>query len=194
MIGIRPALARQLDRLARRAHSFHRFAHHPLCAPYAGEVFRLGRRTRVCRGCALVALGAALGALAGAAGPRLPGALLGAALAVAGPLGVATTRSARRSSKLLTRALPAACAGAVAAAGLRAGGGLGFAVAGGVVAVSVVAARAYRQRGPDREPCRRCPERGAPSLCSGFRPLARREAAFGRLAGRWIAADEQQAR
>ncbi|MFL5271282.1 MAG: hypothetical protein ACJ79E_04370, partial [Anaeromyxobacteraceae bacterium] len=70
---ISPALARRLDRLARQAHRFHRFAHHPLCDAYAGEVLRVPRRTVVCRGCALAAAGVVAGAAAGLfASARLP--------------------------------------------------------------------------------------------------------------------------
>jgi len=55
---------RAIDRLARRAHAFHRFAHHPLCERYAGELVPLGKRTRICRGCAASALGSLAGSLA----------------------------------------------------------------------------------------------------------------------------------
>ncbi|HET8714991.1 MAG TPA: hypothetical protein VFM16_04150, partial [Holophagaceae bacterium] len=51
-----PALRRRLDRLARRAHAFHRFAHHPLCAEYAGERLRVGK-VHLCRGCTLLGAG-----------------------------------------------------------------------------------------------------------------------------------------
>ncbi|MGC4001002.1 MAG: hypothetical protein QM767_27495 [Anaeromyxobacter sp.] len=84
-------LARRLDRLARRAHAFHRWAHHPLCDRYAGEVFRAGRRTRLCRGCTLAATGGAAGLALGALLPPAPGALLLAAavaLLVLAPLAV----------------------------------------------------------------------------------------------------------
>ncbi len=40
MSRIPPAVARRVDRLALRAHAFHRWAHHPLCAWYAAEVIR----------------------------------------------------------------------------------------------------------------------------------------------------------
>ncbi|HSB19854.1 MAG TPA: hypothetical protein VLD85_07605, partial [Anaeromyxobacteraceae bacterium] len=80
------ALARRIDRLARRAHAFHRLAHHPLCRRYAAEVIRIGRRGRVCRGCAFTGAGAIAGGLAGwllpAPGPLALGAL--AALLAAG--------------------------------------------------------------------------------------------------------------
>jgi hypothetical protein len=44
-------LAKQLDRLSRRAHRFHRFAHHPLCGAYAAELVPLGRKARSGCGC-----------------------------------------------------------------------------------------------------------------------------------------------
>jgi hypothetical protein len=56
----------RLDRLARRAHAFHRFAHHPLCDRYAGELIVLRGRTRICRGCCYAAIGSLLGVLLGA--------------------------------------------------------------------------------------------------------------------------------
>src|SRR5690349_17198358 len=63
------ATARAVDRLAYRAHAFHRFAHHPLCGRYQTELIRLGRRTRICRGCALAALGGLCGVVAGLLSP-----------------------------------------------------------------------------------------------------------------------------
>jgi hypothetical protein len=42
MSRVPESAARDLDRLAKRAHRFHRFAHHPLCAAYAGETLRVG--------------------------------------------------------------------------------------------------------------------------------------------------------
>src|SRR3990172_5780311 len=80
-----PALARRLDRLARRAHAFHRFAHHPLCPAYASEVILLGRRTRLSRGCALAAAGTAAGALAAFAAPVPPPSRPAPVLAPAAP-------------------------------------------------------------------------------------------------------------
>jgi hypothetical protein len=187
---IDPALARRIDRLARRAHRFHRFAHHPLCAPYSMEVVRIGRRVRVCKGCALAVAGALAGGIAGLLAPPLPPARLAALLACAAPLVllVAAPRRGRPQPKLLTRALPAAVAGALAAAGLR-GAAPGLGVTAATIAASVLAARAYRRRGPDRSACQDCSERTAQRACAGFRPHARREAAFARLAGRWIAAE-----
>ena len=40
MTRIPPQLARRLDRLSVAAHRFHRWAHHPLCTEYEGEVLR----------------------------------------------------------------------------------------------------------------------------------------------------------
>ena len=93
MSRIPPALAHRLDRLARRAHAFHRHAHHPLCRRYRGEVVALGRRTRLCLGCTLAAagllLGLVLGALLAGAAQPLGGTALsqgGAAALAAGAL------------------------------------------------------------------------------------------------------------
>jgi hypothetical protein len=185
---LQPALARRIDRLARRAHRFHRFAHHPLCAPYEREVVRLGRRARVCRGCALAAAGALAGGIAGLAVPPLPPATLAALLLLAAPLaaGAVGPRRGRPRPKLLTRTLPTAFAGALAVAGLRAGAA-GLAITAATLAACALAVYAYRRRGPDRSPCGGCPERTVQRTCTGYRPHARREAAFARLAGRWIA-------
>jgi hypothetical protein len=187
---IDPALARRIDRLARRAHRFHRFAHHPLCAPYSMEVVRIGRRVRVCKGCALAVAGALAGGIAGLLAPPLPAAPLAVLLALSAPLAAvaASPRRGKRRPKLLTRALPAAVAGAIAAAGLRAGAP-GLAVTAATLAACALALRAYRRRGPDRAVCGGCPERTAQRTCAGFRRHARREAAFARLAGRWIAGE-----
>ena len=183
-------MARRLDRLARRAHAFHRFAHHPLCPAYASEVVPLGRRTRVCRGCALAATGAATGALIALAAP-IPAALsLAIALAVAIPAAVAAVRprTARaRASKLLTRAAPLALATGLATFGARSHSASGAAIAAGVALSSLAAIAIYRRRGPDRSPCLACPERAAPRVCSGLRHIVQREAAFARLAGRLLA-------
>jgi hypothetical protein len=193
-------LARRIDRLARRAHAFHRWAHHPLCARYGPEVVRLGR-SRVCRGCALTALGAVAGLAAGFASPAAPGvawlaaaALLAAAVPFAIPRltpgeDAATEREptdARRTPKLLTRFLPLAVAGGALAQALvapspaRIGAAL---VALGATAWGVLR---YRRRGPDRSACRSCPEGPPGTRCSGYVLVFRRERAIARLAGRWI--------
>jgi hypothetical protein len=183
-------LARRLDRLARRAHRFHRFAHHPLCDAYAGEVLRVGRRGVVCRGCAAAAAGAAVGAIAGLVAPVPATAALGAALAIAAPaavLALAGRAPWARRSKLATRAAPVAAATAIAVLGARSSAALANAVAAAVIATLATALALYRRRGPDRAPCADCPERWASATCSGYRRVVRREAAFGRLAGRLLA-------
>jgi TRAP transporter 4TM/12TM fusion protein len=195
MSRLPPELARRIDRLARRAHAFHRFAHHPLCSRYRAEVVRIGRRTRLCRGCALTAAGALAGAGAGlAAEPPGPGVLAAlTALLLAGVAWAASARSGAPRPKLLSRLVPMALAAALLGLGLRAGAlpGLLAALAGG--ASVAAAALAYRRRGPDRAACRGCPEAPASLSCSGFRPIARRERAFARLAGRWMAREAPSA-
>ncbi|MHB1847271.1 MAG: hypothetical protein ACYCWW_20800 [Deltaproteobacteria bacterium] len=173
-------LSRRLDELARRAHAFHRFAHHPLCERYAGELVPLGRRTRVCRGCLLSLLGLGLG-LAGALALGLRAALwlVALALATAAP----AIRLRQRWPKALTRFAP------FAVVGLALGGALSQRCpawsACAVLSGALLALMAYRRRGPNRRPCVDCPERTL-EICSGFRPIARRERAFQRLAGRWL--------
>jgi hypothetical protein len=185
-----PPLARRLDRLARRAHAFHRFAHHPLCGGYADEVVRLGRRARICRGCALAWSGAALGAAAGLALPWLPT----PALALAGAVGAALAlrgarpRGGATRSKLASRALPAALVAILPAHALRRPGPATVTLAIVALVLAAAAVAAYRRRGPDRALCASCPERDAPRACSGYAPVVRRERAFARVAARLIAA------
>lgn len=195
---IPPPLARRLDRLAARAHRFHRHAHHPLCEAYAGEVVRLGRRARVCRGCALAALGGAAGLALGAAVPGVPGPAVLAGAVAAAPFiaSVARLRDGGRAPalpsvgrahpKLLTRLAPALAAAAGAALGLRARSLPGLVAAALLAGAVGWTVRAYRRRGPDRRACAGCEERSRPVACSGFAPIARREAAFARLAGRLL--------
>ena len=197
MSRIPAPLARRIDRLARRAHAFHRWAHHPLCVRYEPETIRLGRRTRLCRGCTHLWLGALSGVAAGLALPRAPGTVwltTAAILVAAVPLAIPRRRlpadlgARRRPPKLLTRFLPLAVAGAAVAQALAAPAPARLAAA--VLAVLAVAwglAR-YRRRGPDRGPCLACPEGPPGAGCSGFAPIVRRERAMSRLAGRWIAA------
>jgi hypothetical protein len=168
-------VARRVDRLARRAHRFHRFAHHPLCDEYGCELVRLGRRTRVCRGCTLLIAGAVLGLVAGILARPSPS-LVVAATAIGAAAAWASLRV--RAPKALTRLLPGATCG--------------FALCGGawaacvVVAVGASLAIAYRRRGPDRGPCTVCPERLAKSPCRGMREIVRAERAFRRLSGRLL--------
>jgi hypothetical protein len=174
------ATARAIDRLAWRAHAFHRYAHHPLCGRYAGEVLTFGR-TRLCRGCVAACAGGALGLALG--GLLLPGATVaGAALAAGSALGALSLRY--RLSKLLGRLLPACGVGVVFGAALaerRAG------VAILAAAATTIGLLLYRRRQPNRAPCLSCPELRGPPPCSGFAPIVRRERAFRRAADRLIA-------
>jgi hypothetical protein len=170
-----PSLARRIDRLALRAHRFHRFAHHPLCDEYAGELLQLRRRTRLCRGCTL--FGAGLLAGLGAGLTMRPPPLFAVVVALVAAALAASSLFAR-SFKLVTRFLP--------------GAGLAFAAGGGPWAVlaslglGVVLAASYRRRGPDRSPCEACPERLRPEPCRGMAEIVRAERGFQRLSGRWL--------
>jgi len=172
---IPPPLARRIDRLARRAHAFHRFAHHPLCDRYQSELIQLGHRSRICRGCTAALVGSALGAAAGwlsrsvdlaQATWLLPAFAI--ALAVA-PLG---------RSKLLRRFLPAFLLAASTFHGP-------FAVTAFSILVAAASLTLYRRAGPNRSPCTTCPERTF-EVCRGFAPIVRREQAFRRLSGRLL--------
>jgi len=170
----RSPLAKEIDRLSRGAHAFHRFAHHPLCREYASEVFRFGRRVRLCRGCSLAAIGALAGC--GIALGTNPSWIVAAA-AMAAALGLASARM-RPAGKIATRLLPA--------------GLLAFSIASGSwvalpgVSAVVLSVVLYRRRGPDRGPCALCPERTRPEPCRGFAAIVRRERAFERRAGSWL--------
>jgi hypothetical protein len=194
-----PALARRIDRLARRAHSFHRWAHHPLCSRYAPEVVRLGHRTRACLGCSLAAAGVLAGGALGLALPLAPWPWLAAAallLLAAVPLAIPSGRrapaapAAPRSParKLATRLAPGLLAGALLLQGLSAPASPRLGAAALAAAALAWATVRYRRQGPDRSACLGCPEAPPGSRCSGFAPIVRRERAMERLAGRWIAA------
>jgi hypothetical protein len=175
-----PATARAVDRLARRAHAFHRFAHHPLCDRYASELVTLGRRGRVCRGCAAVLAGFPAGAaLVCLLRPSV--AVLAAALAVSALLGALSLRV--RLPKTLGRFVPAAGIGAGAISALmHPRDGLWL----GVLVAAAAGGALYRKRQPNRAPCATCPERLGTVPCSGLRPIVRRERAFRRVAQRLI--------
>jgi hypothetical protein len=171
---------RRLDRLAERAHAFHRFAHHPLCARYAGELMTLGRRNRICRGCAALAAGGVTGVLAApwlAANTELAWAALAFGI-LSGALSLGV-----RLPKLAGRFMPAFSLAFAGVRGLALGTYAPLLVA---LATVLVLFLAYRRRRPDRSPCQSCPERLAPAPCSGFAAIVRRERAFRRVAQRLI--------
>ena len=177
-----PALRRRLDRLAKRAHAFHRFAHHPLCVEYAPERIRFGR-VQLCRGCTLFVAGMALGLFLGLAfHARL--AIAGAALATATLAGICAF--ALRLPKSAGRALPGIGLASALVQGLRLGPP-GWMLSFVSVALFLTAFFFYRRRGPHRVPCETCPERDRRPACRGFAPILKRERAVQRLAGRLIA-------
>jgi hypothetical protein len=199
-------LARRIDRLAVRAHAFHRYAHHPLCERYRGELLALRGRTRVCRGCAYALLGALSG---GAAGLLLTHAAYLPLMAAGGCALVALTLTraraavespparahvapgsahARRTGKLWTRALPAFALTCTLVALMRAANPLALLPL--IAAISCW--RLYRRAGPDRSPCRSCPEQTLPA-CSGYLPIIRAERAFVRHSQRLIDAESRGA-
>jgi hypothetical protein len=180
--SIPPALARRIDRLALLAHAFHRFAHHPLCGRYQGELVPLGRKLRVCRGCSLALLGLAVGALAGWFSRSIDA---GLTIWLIPATGLALTLLPLGRSKLLRRFLPALLLAAAACHGPTL-----------VSLLSVIAVAAllllYRRKGPNRIPCVTCPQRTL-EVCEGFAPIVRRERAFQRLSGRWLAKEMSRA-
>lgn len=216
MGGARPGIPRQLalrlDRLSVAAHRFHRLAHHPLCAEYEHEVIRVGKKTRICKGCFLAALGTTLGVALGASIPRLPFAALaalalgcGGLLAVAFPFplarqsGPAPTEGSQEAAdlsqnhqiprprnKFATRLLPFFFLAFTMAQCLRFGGARGWTCAMACAVEFALMLWAYRRRGPNRGPCLTCPERFQMHRCRGVKPILARERAFQRLAGRMI--------
>lgn len=205
-VAIPRALSRRIDRMGRAAHRFHRFAHHPLCDEYRGEVIRVGRRVRLCRGCTYLGIGltsgAMLGAILAASPPLVVAAVpLAAACMVAGP-GLLRGRPRAPSAspdpglaggtratapaalpKWASRLLPGAGFGFAFVSALRAESLAGVTIALLAVASFTLLAWGYRRRGPRRVPCLTCPERTWESPCRGFAPIVRRERAFRRRAG-----------
>lgn len=169
-------LTKRIEALQRRAHAFHRYAHHPLCDRYGSELVVIGRRARVCRGCTLALGGAALGLAVGAVVPA--SAWLGASAIASYALAAGATLARVRVSKLVTRAAPAL--------GLVAWltSSRSSAVALVVALLAASAWLAYRRMGPNRSPCATCPERALPQTCSGYRSMLRAERAFQRAARR----------
>ncbi len=193
------ALARRLDRLAHRAHLFHRYAHHPLCAEYAGEVLRVGPHLRLCKGCTFAGLGAAAGVLVGASLPlpSMPWLWGLVALGVGVMLLLTRTHAAPTDQvhripearpKTFTRLLPAAALGALLMMVLRLGGWQGLALGLAFMGILAGTIARYRRRGPQRHPCLTCPEAKGPAPCRGYYAIHRREKAFARLAARWLEA------
>jgi hypothetical protein len=174
---------RVIDRLAKQAHAFHRFAHHPLCERYAGELIPLGKRTRVCRGCACTLLGSLAGLLSALCWQ--PTFFVLSCVTALG-LGLALSSLVRRLPKWLGRAAAAACLGFTCLAGLRFAHGAPLFLALGILATSATLLTLYRKRGPHRGPCQQCPERLLSVPCSGLRPIVRRERAFRRVAQRFL--------
>ncbi len=174
--------ARAIDRFARGAHAFHRFAHHPLCDEYAGEIVRLGRRVRICRGCSFTVLGLGIGVIL-----RVP---LPIAVLLLASAFVLVSILPRPRSKLPARLLPAVFVAAAIASGVREASVAGAAVAATGLGVVAVAFVGYRRRGPDRGPCARCPERDRPVPCRGYAAIVRRERAFGRAVASRFRLDE----
>jgi hypothetical protein len=172
---IPPLLARRIDRLALAAHAFHRFAHHPLCDRYAGELVSLGHRARVCRGCTLALLGAGAGVVAGWLSRPLA---LGLVAWLPPAVGLLLAVIPLGRSKLLRRFLPAFLLVAAVFHGPPT-------IAVSSVLVASMLLILYRRKGPDRVPCTSCPQR-AFDVCAGFAPIVRRERAFRRLSGRWL--------
>jgi hypothetical protein len=171
--------AKRLDRLARAAHRFHRFAHHPLCERYAGEVVRVGR-VRLCRGCTY----AIAGGLAGGCVGLVVGAsiVVAAGATIAGCAMLMSTMYARgRPSKLVTRLVPAGLFALAMTCGVLRASVLGLVVAFADGAIVVGLRLLYGRRGADRTPCTTCPEREL-SPCSGFRAIVSRERAVQRVA------------
>jgi hypothetical protein len=185
--AIPPPLARKIDRISRVAHRFHRWAHHPLCESYSGEVIRLGRRARVCRGCVLASLGAASG-LAASLVVSIPTAVGCFALFVtAGWVSwVTSLRGPARPPKLATRFAPAFALAIVAGNVIRVHDVARVALSGLAVFVAIGLLILYRRRGGDRTPCIRCPERSGSSPCSGYAEIVRTERAFRRIAARHL--------
>jgi len=182
---IEAALARRIDTLSRRAHRFHRFAHHPLCDRYAGEIVRVGK-LRLCRGCTFAIAGGLAGGFVGLA---IGGSTLAAAIAVAcsTSLLLATLWSKRRKRipKTWTRLVPAGLYALAITCGVLAASPLGIALAVAAAAIVGLVRVLYGRRGADRTPCTTCPELGR-SPCSGFTRIVSRERAFQRVANQLL--------
>jgi hypothetical protein len=177
-------LANRLDRLSRAAHRFHRFAHHPLCERYSGEVVRIGRRARsarLCRGCVYAVIGGSIGGAIGFAIADARVAIASTVVAV-----IALLVSLRwRPTKIVTRFVPALLLACAIVAGVAARSPVGLVAAFAAAASAGGLRLAYGKRGADRSPCVTCPERER-QPCAGFVAIISRERAFQRVAGAMI--------
>jgi len=186
MSRLAPALAKRIDRLSWHAHAFHRFAHHPLCDRYAGELIALGRKQQVCRGCLSAALGLVIGTSVGICIPKDASTEL-VQLGIAAVLGLASLKL--RLQKFAGRFVPVALACAATAAASRRffeGDARALIIVALGITLAVCGFLAYRKRGPNRDACSTCPEQSRAGACSGLAPLVRREKAFQRLSQRWL--------
>ena len=183
MSRLEAELARRIDSLARRAHAFHRYAHHPLCTRYACEVLRIGR-CWMCKGCCFVTLGGTAGAMLGAFLPAVQGTAALLIIALSNGCFATWCWNLRfRTSKILTRLLPAMCVCGTAATLSRSCASLWPLVACTIAAAWVTHGHSHRR--PWRQACVDCPE-SSHVPCSGFSLQLRRERAFVRLSHRWI--------
>jgi hypothetical protein len=179
MIG--EPVAVEIDRLSRAAHRFHRYAHHPLCERYAGEVVRIGRRTRLCRGCVYACVGGTVGGVIGYAIAD-PHVAIGSTIVGV----IALCASLRwRLNKIITRMIPAALLALAIVAGVTSRSSVGVVAALAAVASTGGLRLLYGRRGADRSPCETCPERVL-QPCSGFAAIVSRERAFQRVAGQLL--------
>jgi len=184
------SLARRIDRLARGAHALHRWAHHPLCGRYESEVFRFGRRARVCRGCSLALLGSVLGGLGGALF-GIPWAALVSVSCSLGLVGWSMRRARKdRASKIAARFLPACGLTFALFSFVHARSPASVGIAAAACAVALAFIGVYKQRGPNRAPCASCPERSDARTCSGFQPIVRREKALMRKTAAMIRTED----
>jgi hypothetical protein len=107
------------------------------------------------------------------------------------PLALGPSKGDRRTlgvRKLLTRFLPTAVAGFPVTQAFLAPSPTRLAAAALATAAVAWVIHRYRRRGPDRSACLACPDGPPGARCPGLAPIARRERAFSRLAGRWISA------
>lgn len=178
-------LARRIDRLARRVHAPYRFAHHPLCEAYAGEIIRVWG-WRICKGCTLTLVGVCLGLVTAVLLPlaRLAFSVKFGSLVVVA-IALTLWRTPHRLGKGLTRMVPALLAVVTVVSIWQSHPKARYLIAAISAAGLFCLWHSYRRRGPWRDACLQCPEL-AFSPCAGFRLQVRRERAFSRLVGRLL--------